>query len=471
MSLDRLFLFTRRSTCPSGFSCGVRKNILPIPDRIPSQENKDETQQKKQIGPETWLTPPVPIQLAINLLGTALAILTRRLPPRPYLACALIRTFLRVLTPRQLQLFSPPTLDTYRAFIRDARRRARLDSHAAGRAGDQAGAEAARRRMEQLREDVEPLPDGASHLLWVGDRTTATRFVYFFHGGGYMAPALRGHLEWCLQAYVLAPSRSRGEGEGEAEKDDDEPAKVAVAVLQYTLTPSARFPTQLAQAAAGLAHLLRSDNNNRVRPGQLVVGGDSAGGNLTLQLLSHLLHPLPDRAAGVEERVERVSLPEPLAGAFLVSPLVSRDFTGRSCRDNAACDMLSAAILADPPREMLHEPKAGLGGWLFPGAGLVETAAFRGGRAWAMQEGVDDKWLDGMGRVVRRVYVTCGKHEMLRDQGIALAESIRKRNGDVDVRLEVAEKEAHDFILLEGESRQVGDATVRMRDWYRETGL
>lgn len=311
--------------------------------------------------------------------------------------------------------------------------------------------------MEQLREDVEPLPDGASHLLWIGDRTTATRFVYFFHGGGYMAPALRGHLEWCLQAYVLAPrsSSSRGaNGNGGAGAE-----KVAVAVLQYTLTPTARFPTQLAQAAAGLAHLLRGG----IRPGQLVVGGDSAGGNLTMQLLSHLLHPHP--------AAETLALAEPLAGAFLVSPLVSRDFTGRSCRENTSCDMLSRAIFNDPEREMFHEPKTGLGAWLRPNSGLVETAAFRDGKGWALQEGVDDKWLDGMGRVAKKVYVTCGKLELLRDQGIALAESIRKRNSDVDVRLEVVEKEAHDFILLEGERRLVGDATVRMRDWYCEAGL
>lgn len=347
--------------------------------------------------------------------------------------------FLHVFTPRQIQFLLPPTLDTYRAFIRSARQRAR-------RAGDV-------ELMEQLREDIEVLPDGASHLLWVGDRHTATRFVYFFHGGGYMAPALRGHFEWCLQAYVLAPrAAAAAAAAGGAQQQAKE--KVAVAVLQYTLTPGARFPAQMGQAASGLGQLLLQG----IRPGQLVVGGDSAGGNLAAQLLGHLLHPHP--------AAERVSLGEPLAGAFLVSPLVSGDLAAQSFRDGAPCDMLNRAIFRDPNREMFHEPRGGVAGWLLPNCGLVESEAFRQGKAWALPVDVDDEWLDGMGRVVRQVYVTCGKHEVLRDQGIAIAESIRKRNGDVDVKLEVAEKEAHDFILLEGERRHVGDATVRMRTWF-----
>lgn len=346
------------------------------------------------------------------------------------------------MTPRQLQLLTPSTLDTYRRFIRDARARAR-------RAGDAA-------LLEQLREDVEVLPDGASRLLWIGDRARATRFVYFLHGGGYMVPATRGHLQWCLQSYVQQPQQQ------------EEEEKVAVAVLQYTLTPAARFPTQMLQAAAGLRHLLVA---HRIRPGQIVVGGDSAGGNLTIQLLTHLLHPYPaaDAVAGASVTVGE----EPLAGAFLVSPFTSGKTNSLSFRDGKPCDMLSLGIFDQPKREMFHEPSSSSSSscWPTPGRGglpLVETQAFREGRKWALPGDVDDnKWLDGMDRVVKKVYVTCGRHEILRDQGIEMAEVIRRRNSGVDVRLEVADKEAHDFMLLEGERRLVGDATTRMRAWFR----
>ncbi|KAI3395273.1 hypothetical protein diail_1627 [Diaporthe ilicicola] len=370
-----------------------------------------------------------PIQLTINLIRGVLTAIWRRLPLRPYVACAAIRMFLYTFTPAQIQLLSPPTMDTYKAWIRRKRSDAR-------KAGDF-------ELMEQLREDVEVLPDGRSHLLWIGDRHRATRFVYFFHGGGYITPAAPGHMEWCLQAYVLA---------GRHGVRDDE--RVAVAMLQYTLAPQARFPAQMCQAAAGLAHLLRGG----VRPSQLVVGGDSAGGNLTVQLLSHLLHPYP--------LADKISLAEPLAGAFLVSPFVSRNTLTRSFVDGKPCDMLSEGIFDQPNREMFHEKPTGLSGILFPNWNLVETKEFRDGRGWALMADVGEKWLDGMADIVTKVYVTCGKHELLRDQGIDIAERIRARNPDVKVKLEVAEKEAHDFILLEGQRQVVGDATTRMRNWF-----
>lgn len=357
---------------------------------------------------------------------------------RPFLACAAVRTLLSTFTPRQLQRLVPSTLAAYRAFVRGAR---------AG--GDHSQSVA-------LREDVEELPGDeatgtpAARLLWLGDRARATRFVYFLHGGGYMVPATRGHLEWCLQAYVNT----------QLEEDQE---NVAVAVLQYTLAPAARFPAQLRQAVAGLRHLVQGAHGV-CRPGQLVVGGDSAGGNLAMQLLTHLLHPSfppapPSGGGGPSDEI--FQLDEPLAGAFLVSPFVSARTDTPSFREGRPVDMLSARIFGHPKREMFHDDGS---------SGMVETPEFRAGRKWALPADADEKWLDGLGRVVKKVYVTCGRHEILRDQGIALAEMIRRGNigkGGVDVRLEVADREAHDFILLEGARREVGDATTRMRAWFR----
>lgn len=339
--------------------------------------------------------------------------------------CAVLRTFMYILSPAQLQLFLPSTIDTYNSWVRKTRARAQ-------RAGNTS-------LLGQIKEDIEALPDGRSHILWVGNRQKATKIVYFFHGGGYLAPMLPGHLEWCLQAYILGRTG------------------VAVAVLQYTLCPQGKLPTQLCQAAAGLSHLLRSG----VRPGNLVIGGDSAGGNLTMQLLSHVLHPHP--------RAGNITLNEPLAGVFLVSPFVSGRQDFGSFKENRHHDMLSLGIIENTIRELFYDtrPNRPLG-YLFPrtASHISETEEFTVGKDWALPADADESWLDGLGTVVQKVYVTVGGQEMFRDQGILISQTIRTRNPGIDMEVEVADKEAHDFILLEGETRVVGDATSRMKAWF-----
>lgn len=277
----------------------------------------------------------------------------------------------------------------------------------------------------KLKEDIEPLPDGRSSIMWLGDRHKATRFVLFFHGGGYTSWMTQGHLEWCLQAYLLA----------------DEDVEVAVAVLQYTMCPAAQYPVQLQQATAALQHILASG----VDPSQIVIGGDSAGGNLTAQLLGHILHPNP--------RVEPVRLTRPLLAAFAVSPWVSTSLNSPSFRQNKHIDMLSPEITEKSCRTLLE--------------GTGYEAEEHQGLAWAMPVDTDNvSWFDGLGKVTKTLYVTVGRQEILRDQGLVFADRIRRRNTDMQVTLEVGDNEAHDFILLEGMGSIIGDATVRMRNWF-----
>ncbi|KAI1373978.1 hypothetical protein F4677DRAFT_447949 [Hypoxylon crocopeplum] len=115
-----------------------------------------------------------------------------------------------------------------------------------------------------------------------------------------------------------------------------------MAVLQYTLCPAAQYPTQLCRAALALSHLL----NSGIAARDIIIGGDSAGGNLAAQLLCHLVHPHHD--------VEFVKLGEPLAGAFTASPLVSALTNTRSFLDNQYIDMLSPPIVENSVRELLH---------------------------------------------------------------------------------------------------------------------
>lgn len=364
------------------------------------------------------LTTIAPLMLALNLARFVLLALRSRLPLRRYAMCGAIRTLFASFSNREIQHLVPPTRKTYDAWIARAARRTRDPVLQQRLVGD-----------VQLLEGA----DGAA-ILWIGDRRRAHKLVLFLHGGGFIVPLLPSHLEWCWNVYVR-PAAADGSG-----------AEVAVGVLQYTLHPAGGFPVQLRQAAAALGALLDAG----ARPSDVVVGGDSAGGNLTMQLLGHLVHP--------HDGARRIELAEPLAGAFLVSPWLACTTSTRAFRDNAHSDMLSTAGIQSLNRAY------------FGGAAGI-AAAVAGGNRWAAPldgpEAETDAWLRGVDGVVVRLYVTVGGREILADQGIGLVAALKRVDATCEVRLDETADEAHDFILFEGREGVVGDATRRMQDWFQ----
>lgn len=87
---------------------------------------------------------------------------------------------------------------------------------------------------------------------------------------------------------------------------------IAVFMPRYTLTPYGTYPTQLRQATGALRYILTEEGRS---PSNVMVGGDSAGGNLAMATLLHLSHPHPD--------IEPIYITEPLAGLFAFAPWVS----------------------------------------------------------------------------------------------------------------------------------------------------
>lgn len=89
---------------------------------------------------------------------------------------------------------------------------------------------------------------------------------------------------------------------------------------------------------------------------QILIGGDSAGGNLTAALLGHLSHPNPD--------VPAISLSENLGGALLVSPWVTFSQDAAAFKRNYKKDALDPASLkvwsdnfmANAPKDNYNTP-------------------------------------------------------------------------------------------------------------------
>jgi acetyl esterase/lipase len=92
---------------------------------------------------------------------------------------------------------------------------------------------------------------------------------------------------------------------------------------------------QLVQTVAAFDYLTKDIG---LKLSKIFIGGDSAGGNLALALLSHILHPRSD--------VPAVSVGEQkFAGAVLISPWVTFDQTAPAFKTNASKDILYGPVL------------------------------------------------------------------------------------------------------------------------------
>ncbi|HEX5528509.1 MAG TPA: alpha/beta hydrolase [Methylomirabilota bacterium] len=154
----------------------------------------------------------------------------------------------------------------------------------------------------------------------------AGRVVLYLHGGGYVIGSPRSHRH--LAAAIAAAAQASG------------------LLLDYRLAPEHPFPGAVDDATAAYRWLLEQG----VAPAHIVIGGDSAGGGLTVATLLAL------RDAG---------LPMP-AGGVCISPWVDLTFSGASYRTRAAVDpivtrpgideMARAYLGATPARTPLASP-------------------------------------------------------------------------------------------------------------------
>jgi acetyl esterase/lipase len=249
-------------------------------------------------------------------------------------------------------------------------------------------------------------------LHWLGASANAldpdSKVLLFFHGGGYAAPMSDGHVSWCYRHISSA---------------QDAGIKLCVAILQYRLIPENKYPTQLRQAAEGLEHILSLG----IEPSRMIIGGDSAGGNLTFGLLGHLLHPHPE--------IDAIHLSQPLAGAFGVSPWVTMDMNTTSYRENGNVDMLSPSLIQNCGNDLL--------------VGTNWKIELSKGQCWSMPLDGSMEWWGNLSSIVPRIFLSAGKQEIFRDHVLEFAEKLKSINKGPEITLDVGEKEAHDHILVD----------------------
>ncbi|KAF8830873.1 hypothetical protein HHX47_DHR1000288 [Lentinula edodes] len=161
----------------------------------------------------------------------------------------------------------------------------------------------------------------------------------------------------------------------------------------HALVPVSQFPTPLWQTSRAINHLLTVEN---VKPSNLVLVGDSAGGNLVSQVLSSMLHPLftpPIIPRGTQ-----------LRGAYMMSPWIS--LTGiydnhplPSFTENDHCDVIGKESLLTWGQTVLS------------GAPNPFTTDF----PYLEPINAPADWYAHLPDVVDRVFVSTGGAECLRD--------------------------------------------------------
>jgi len=206
------------------------------------------------------------------------------------------------------------------------------------------------------------------------------------------------------------------------------------------------MPNMLRQVAAGLHHILSLG----VRSEDIQVVGDSAGGNLVLQLLLHATHPVQDQS------IPPLNLDgRKLAGAYLMSPflVMTPRKTSPSWEMYDGIDRVSADALAGfGYQALLSTIKT-----------VPELLPFLD------QSYHLEGWYDGLDGVVERILITAGGHECLKDDIVEVAEAIGKAHSKT--RLLVDAKGMHDEPLADytaGETR-VGDLTPVIMEWFTES--
>jgi acetyl esterase/lipase len=132
-----------------------------------------------------------------------------------------------------------------------------------------------------------------------------SRVLMFLHGGGYCSGSIVSH-----RRLVTEAGRAAG---------------VRTLAVAYRLAPENPFPAALDDAKAAWRFLL----DQAYAPASIVVGGDSAGGNLTLELIASLRDAgegLPTCAWLISPWTDLTMSGETLASKDAVDPLIHKAY-------------------------------------------------------------------------------------------------------------------------------------------------
>ncbi|EXJ72761.1 uncharacterized protein A1O5_03908 [Cladophialophora psammophila CBS 110553] len=183
--------------------------------------------------------------------------------------------------------------------------------------------------------------------FWVGDPSTANYVCVYYHGGGFSLDGDDTHIKFWhgVQNDLKANNVS-----------------IAFLFLEYSLVPHATYPKPIYEAIEAVKYVME----DLKRPAsEIMLAGDSAGGNMCLGVLSQIMHPYS------EFPELKLADGEKLKGIMAVAPWTSFNLDWESEKRNRHRDIVtthaggkwSGDYLAGQPTTPFAEPLTAPAEW------------------------------------------------------------------------------------------------------------
>lgn len=289
-------------------------------------------------------------------------------------------------------------------------------------------------KKQGLTPNIVDIPNTTNKGFWIGNPETAKYAMMYYHGGGFVLPGLPQHLDML----VLWVKWLGGD--------------LAIFCNAYTLAPQGLYPLQIGESVEALRYVLSLPGR---APETTLLGGDSAGGNLVLAVLSHVSgHPHPN--SKIVKPLELTPKGQKLHGALMIAPWVSSDVKRfKSMTEFAGRDTVNGTCANY---------------W-------IET--YKGGASekddeYTVPELAPASWWSGTEKTVSSTIVAAGEQEVLRDAILSFTSKFKEgTSGGATLKVVVGKKEVHDAPLgpkPDAELVRLGDACqeAAIKTWLKE---
>ena len=251
------------------------------------------------------------------------------------------------------------------------------------------------------------------HIIQRNGRENAKKVLYYLHGGCYIAGLTNNYHSFVRDFCDMEES-------------------ITVVLLDYKTAPEYKYPVQLDEAEDIWNELTVIQG---YRPENIIIGGDSSGGNLALALLLKI-------------RDKGKKMP---AGAFLLSPWTDMTMSGKSYIRNYQKDVEIGerkAALTEEKRKMLMDSD------IYSFIGNADRKSPYLSPLFASYEGFPP------------MFFAVGESEMLLDDTLGVVKKLEK--ADIPVICDRKPDMFHSYVLYKNMMPESKESFIKIKNFVRE---